>query len=163
MPLMNVLLRRLLVPSACLLIYGCFNFGDREGELVRHWITCQKSESGKWVSADRSFSNRFDIVHESRYQVSFASQRVISSVGVELRKCTVYNRRNWRCDDGVDNLYVVENGRTTLPICSKVSGTCSLQVSPISRAIIVLRGVNEAERLCNIYSGAFETVRKFQL
>ena len=162
MPLMNVLLRRLLVPSACLLIYGCFNFGDREGELVRHWITCRKSEAGKWVSADRPFSNRFNIVHESRYQVSFASQRVISSTGLELKKCTVYDRKNWTCNDTDGRLFIVEGGKRPLS-CSKGSGLCFLEVNLISRATIVFRGLDEAERFCNLYSEAFETLRKVPL
>lgn len=157
---MTVLLRRLVLASACLLMSACFS--DREGELVTHWIACQKSEAGKWVSADRSFSNRFNIVHESRYQVSFASQRVISSTGLEFKKCAVYDRRNWTCNDSDSSLFVVKDGGRPLS-CSKPSGLCFLEVRLISRAVIIFRGVDEAERLCNIYSEAFETFRKIQL
>ncbi len=90
-------------------------------------------------------------------------QRVISSTGLELKKCTVYDRRNWTCNDSDGSLFTVKDGGRPLISCSKASGFCFLEVSLISRAIIVFRGVDEAERRCNIYSQAFEMFRKMQL
>lgn len=178
---MTLWLRVLLFTFASLVISGCFN--DREGEFVTHWITCRESlpASGgtglppgfrpglppgfrpvpKWV-ADRSFSNRFDIVLDSRYQVSFASQRVVSSTGPsEFKKCTVYDRKNWTCEDFDGSLLAVKDGSRPLS-CSKASGLCFLEVTLISRAIILFRGVDEAERLCNLHSQAFESFIRMQ-
>jgi hypothetical protein len=137
-----------------LVLFGCTN--EREGEFVTHWLACQKSEVGKWVSADRSLFNRFDIIHESRYQVSFASQRVVSSTGFELKNCTVYDRNNWDCKDIDGSLFVVKDGQGPLLNCGKATGLCFLRANFLNRASILLRGGEEADRLCSVFSEGFE-------
>ncbi len=153
-------LQCLLLLSVCLVISGCSN--EREGELVGRWIACEKSETGKWVSSDKVLFDRFDIVHESRYQVSFSSQRVVSSTGIELRNCTVYDRNNWTCKDTDGSLLVVKDGKLPSTSCSKATGNCYLQANLFNRGIILVRGVKEADRLCGQWSEGFETTRKFQ-
>lgn len=138
----------------CLVAAGCSN--DREGELVDHWIACQKSETGKWVSVD-SASTRFGIVRESRYQVSFANQRVVSSIGYALLNCTVYDRNNWTCDDINGLRKVVRGGEGPIDCGGEL---CFHHVNLFNRSVILLRGVKEAERLCGLFSEQFE--REFE-
>ena len=149
---------KLLLTAAFLMIAGCSS--DREGELVRHYISCEKSQAGKWVSPDRRIFNRLTIVHKSRYQVSFANQRVVASGALKLKKCTVYDVRNWRCNDTDGSPFDVVNGGKTFYSCGRASRFCGLDVNFIKRAIIFIRGVDEAERLCNISSETFDLSRK---
>jgi|SRR3989344_676692 len=113
-------------------------------------------------SSDQSLFDRFDIVHESRYQVSFASQRVVSSTGMELKNCTVYDRNNWSCKNTDGSLLIVKDGKTPVTTCSKATGTCYLEANLFNRTVILVRGVKEADRLCGQWSEGFETTRKFQ-
>jgi hypothetical protein len=150
-------LRVIFVAAAWLLALGCSGFSDREGELVRHWITCLKSQSsGSWGATDKY--NRFSVVHDSRYQVSFASQRVVSSIGpLEFSKCVVYDRKNWTCQDFDGSTLIVEGGSRGTN-CSKATRACYLDVGLLQRAIILSRGVKAADHLCDTYSAAFETI-----
>lgn len=145
----------------CLVLTGCFN--NLEGEFVHHWIGCSKSEAGKWVTADRFLFNRFNIVYKSRYRVSFANQRVVSSIGLELKDCTVYDRNNWNCKDRDGSLFAVEDGQGPYIGCSKIREFCFNYVNRINRVVILFRGVKEADRLCGISSESFEMIRNFQL
>jgi hypothetical protein len=148
-------LKILLLGFVSLAVAGCdATFSDREGELVTHWIACQKSRgSEKWVALDKY--NRFSVVHTSRYQVSFASQRVVSSTGLEFKKCTVYNRKNWTCDDFDGSRLMIEDGSKPMK-CSKASGVCYTEVGRIFRAILLVRGVEAADSLCDSQSVAFK-------
>jgi len=149
-------------PRAFLLLLGFAVAGcdiDREGELVTHWIACQRSQNGDWTSADKDLFSRFGLVHESRYQVSFAGQRVVSAIGYDLKKCTVYDRRNWTCIANDGSSVVVKDGESRIS-CGRSTGLCFLDVGIISRTVIVLRGVEEADRLCKGYSDSFDIFRK---
>lgn len=151
---MTILRRGLLFFSTFLMLSGCL---DREGELVTHWIVCSKNESGKWVSPSHRVSSRFEIVTESRYQVSFLTQRVVSSTGIELKKCTVYDIKNWTCEDIDGSLFIVTNGEKAL---SCGGGACYLSVGLIPRVKTILGGTKEIERICNDYSFVFEAHQK---
>lgn len=152
--------RLAVLASAFFLMAGC---SDREGELVTHFITCRTSEGGTWVSADNPAVG--PMVIESKYQVSFASQRVVSATGRELQKCTVYDRRNWNCHDA-GNLSITGPGSFAakdghlLTNCSKVTGYCYLDVGLVSRAMIALRGHDEVSRLCGVNSRAFKLIQE---
>ena len=154
------MLRRLLLLAAFLLIAGCS--GDHEGELVRHWISCERSKAGKWVSPDRRLFNRFDIVFKSRYRVSFAKQLVVTPTGPQFTNCTVYDVKNWRCNDLDGSPFKIVNGEKVFH-CGRSWSACYLGVNLFERVLILFRGVDEVERICNRNSIFLESYRNSSL
>lgn len=141
-------LQSLLLLSVCLVILGCSN--EREDEFVERWITCARSETGKWVSSGKALFGRFNIVHELRYRVSFSSQHVVSSTGTKLRECTVYDRNNWTCIDTDGSRLRVQDGKKFPAVsCDPATGKCILQVNLLNRVLILVLGILEADRLCD--------------
>ena len=140
----------------CVSISGCTEYG-REGKFVSHWIACKKVTDGNWTLANKYY-NRFNVVHESRYQVSFATQRVVAGTIFALKNCTVYNRENWRCEDPVDGTkFLVSEGEMIGTNCTYDS--CSLEVDSLDRITILIGGIEVAERLCKRSSKFLDTMK----
>ena len=167
--LIRSLFPRLLFLSFFLLMPGC-DSNDREGEIVTHYVSCQKMNFGEWASTDRSSLDRFNIVRNTRYQVSFSSERVVSEFRnltnllppllklAELTNCKVYDRKNWTCDSHYGGLVIVKNGNRFS--CSP-DGDCSIGVDLITRARILVFGVDEVERRCQESSVEFEVSQTY--
>ncbi len=129
----------------CVSLSACIEDG-REGKFVSHWIACEKGADGSWTLAKKDY-NRLNVVYESRFQVSFAAQRVVAGTITALKNCTVYNRENWRCEDPVDGTkFFVSEGERLGTSC--ISDSCSLEVDSIDRIMILIGGTRVAERMC---------------
>lgn len=139
--------RAILLVLLCVSLSGCTEYG-LEGKFVRHWIGCKKGADGSWTLAEKDSYDRFNVVHEARYQVSFAGQRVVANTATAFKNCTVYNRGNWQCEDPADGTrYVVSGGEILGTFCIGIFG-CSLEVDSIDRITILIGGTKVAERLC---------------
>ncbi len=139
----------------CVPLSGCIEYG-REGKFVSHGIDCKKATDGDWTLARKGVYNRFNVVHETRYQVSFAAQRVVSDTGSAFKNCRVYDRGNWQCDDVDGSSIVASGGKMQGTSCSKIFNSCSLEVNRLDRIMILVGDIEAAERLCKNHSKEFD-------
>ena len=140
--------RAILLVLLCVSLSGCTEYG-LEGKFVRHWILCEKGADGSWALEEKDYYDRFNVVYESRYQVSFAGQRVVADTATAFKNCTVYNRGNWQCEDPADGTrYVVSGGEILGTFCIGMLDPCSLEVDSIDRIMILIGGTRVAERMC---------------
>ena len=137
----------------CYLVSGCTD--DRNGKFVTHWIACEKSGNGDWLVADREFYNRFNVIGKSEYQVSFDTQRVVTSRLSALKDCIVFDRKNWFCDGHTRLSNQVHDGNK-MNYCDSSPGYCFLHLGIFYRLYIYFGGVGQADRSCRVMSDTFD-------
>src|SRR5690349_6641520 len=86
------------------ILFVCaYVWNDRktEGVYENNYISCVKpAGSDKWRNKWLGTSERWDAINEQEYQVSFAHQRVVTTLPYAFEDCTVYDRNNWACGKG---------------------------------------------------------------
>jgi hypothetical protein len=130
---------------------------ESDQHLEWHFVACQPSSSGQWLSFDRANAPFFE-THKRTIRVSVATQRVVEAgdLGVTaFSDCTVYDADNWSCTDG-NNMLHVEQGRMP-PYCGGI--LCFLGVDTPQRIRLFFLGDKEADRLCSIHDDTFNLMR----
>jgi hypothetical protein len=128
---------------------------EREGEFVSHWIDCKRSGDGTWEATNKDIKHRFNVVHKSRYQVSFTGQHVVSANGIALKDCVVFDRENWWCKNADGSALGVTEGTKQIA-CSKRFKSCSLPVSILDRLMILVVGLDMADSVCESASSQLD-------